>query len=78
VNLKPGLLAGLGQSLDKIAAIPVVQEDRAFAVSPPQDVIDRSRILDSQWTRHAPDPALTSSHPQALLWAKLRFDPFDL
>ena len=42
-----------------------------------QAVMDRSWILDSQLTRHDPNPVLTRLHPQTRKWAKQRFDPFD-
>jgi hypothetical protein len=76
VNLEPGLLASLGQGLEKFMAIPVIQEDRIFAVPSAQDVIDRSGIFNSQWTRHDQNPALARLDPQAQKWTKLRFDPF--
>jgi hypothetical protein len=39
--------------------------------------MDRSWILDSQLTRHDPNPVLTRLHPQTRKWAKQRFHPFD-
>jgi hypothetical protein len=77
VNLEPGLLAGLGQRLDKIVAIPVIQEDRTFAVSPAQDVIDRSGILHAYLTWHPSILPQKTHGGKCKKRANIWFDPFD-
>ena len=77
VNQEAGLSARLGQRLEKIVAIPLIQKDRLALVSPAHDVINRPRIFDAHLARHK--RILPRPHPprKPLKWTKLWFDPFD-
>jgi hypothetical protein len=52
VDLETGLLAGFGQSLEKILTIHVIQENRLAPVSPAHDVVDGSGIFNARLVRH--------------------------
>jgi len=55
VNLKPRCLAGLSQCLDEVLPIDIVQEDVLTPITPAQDVVDGTQLLDSHFARHAPE-----------------------
>src|ERR1039458_5020138 len=52
MNLEAGFLASLGQGLDEIMTIPVIQKDGFPTISPAQDMIDRAGILNAYLTWH--------------------------
>src|ERR1017187_8814318 len=54
MNLPAGFVARFAESFQKTLPILIVLENRLSPVSPVHDVIDRSRILHSQFARHAP------------------------
>ena len=53
VDQPAGLGAHLAQGLGEALPIPLVLEDRLAPVTAIHDVVDRSRILDSQFAGHA-------------------------
>ncbi len=65
MHLPAGFLSGLAERLQKPPPIFIVLEDRLAPVSPVHEVIDRSRILHSQFARHASEalrPGLRVKH----------------
>src|SRR5713226_3284176 len=52
VDLPPGLLAGLGEGLEEIVPIHVVQVDLLAAIATAHDMVHRPGILDAHLTRH--------------------------
>jgi hypothetical protein len=52
MNLKTGLLARLGQGLEEILAIHIVQENVVPAVTPAHDMVNGARVLNSELARH--------------------------
>jgi hypothetical protein len=52
MNLEAGFLASLGQGLDEIMAIAIIDEDGFPTISPVQDMIDRAGILNAYLTWH--------------------------
>ena len=52
MHLETGLQARLSQRFQKVLAVHVIQKDVAFAVTPTHDVVDRTRIFDSEFARH--------------------------
>src|SRR5271157_1421210 len=68
-----------GQTLREILA---ASENSLPAISPVHDVIDRSRILHSQLTRHSshladPSPARQGQMSYSYALTRLRFAPFE-
>jgi hypothetical protein len=49
---KAGLLAGLGQGLEKILPVHVVEENWFPAIPAAHDMVDRSGIFNAQLARH--------------------------
>ena len=52
VNLSPGLLTSLGQRLEEIVTIHIVEVDVFPAVAPAHHMVDGTGILDSRFSRH--------------------------
>jgi len=52
VRLRTGLLARLGQGLEEIVAVRVLQQDRFPAVPPAQGVMDGPSVFDSKLPWH--------------------------
>ena len=52
VNLPPGLLTSLGQRLEEIVTIHIVEVDVFPAVAPAHQMVDGTGILDSRFSRH--------------------------
>ncbi|QTN30929.1 hypothetical protein HZ994_00830 [Akkermansiaceae bacterium] len=46
--------ANLSEPVDEAPAVVVVLENHLAAISAGHDVVDRSRILKSQWSCHVP------------------------
>ena len=65
MNLKTGLLAGLGQGLEEVMAIAIIPEQGFPAVSPIEQMIDRPGIFNACLTRHKRHPAAKKSRWQA-------------
>src|ERR1017187_4002918 len=55
MNLPACFVARFAEGFQKTLPILIVLENRFSPVSPVHDVIDRSRILHSQFARHAPN-----------------------
>jgi hypothetical protein len=76
----PGL-ASLGQCGEKALVIQVIAEDRFAVIAAVHDVIDRPRILHSQFARHAPDvrsPGLRVKALSTIAGTDTFFDTFFL
>jgi len=75
VDLEAGFLTRLGQGLEEIVAVPLIQKDRFPAVSPAEEMINGPGIFDSDLARHRLDSPPSPSPPQAQKCPKLWFDP---
>ena len=53
LEVPAGLLTGLAQGLQEEFAVLIVLEDRLAPVAPIHDMVDRTRILNSQLSGHA-------------------------
>jgi hypothetical protein len=76
MHLPAGLLAGFRQSLQKILLVDIVQEDIFPPVTPAQDMIDGTWILDSNLAgmdAFFSNPKVQVQHNWTFLWA----DPFN-
>jgi hypothetical protein len=60
MHLEIGIVASLGQRLEKVAPVPIIQVNVFLAASTAQDVVDGSSILDSDLARHHGNSAQTS------------------
>lgn len=72
MDLKPRFLASLGQRLEEVVAIHIIQENVLAAISTAHHMIDRARILDPDFARHPASDARGPETVQPMLW----FDPF--
>ena len=52
MRLPPGSLAGLGQSLEKVVAVHVIQENVVSPIPSAHDVVHCAGVLDAQLVRH--------------------------
>ena len=59
MHLITGLQTRFSKRLEKVLAIHVTQKDVAFAVRTTHDVVDGSKVLDSEFARHRHDGAPT-------------------
>jgi hypothetical protein len=57
MDLPPGFAARFGQRAEEALAILVIPKDGLPAVAPIHDVVHRTRIFDSEFTRHGPKTA---------------------
>ena len=52
MRLPPGFLAGLGQSLEKVVAVHVIQENVISPIASAHDVVHCAGVLHAQLARH--------------------------
>jgi len=78
MHLPAGLLTGLGQCLDEVVPVDVVQENVVALVPTAHDVIHRSGILNSKLARHGGSMEEAGLMVKTKWWIFLRSDPIEL
>src|ERR1022692_1383840 len=79
MNLPACFVARFAEGFQKTLPILIVLENRLSPVSPVHDVIDRSRILHSQFARHAPKALSRGLSVKPIFynsWDRPLHDPF--
>src|SRR5438552_6518811 len=76
VNLPVGFSASLGQGVQQQEPVFVVMEDRFTAVSPVHGMVNRSRVLHPELSRHCRRTVWTASPDcQGVLWKNFVLAP---
>ena len=76
VSLPAGFVPCFAGGFQKTLPILIVLETRSSPASPIHDVMDRSRIVHSQFARHTPTALSLGLSVKAILYNSREIDPF--